>query len=625
MKPTVKQPKRAKLRHAEYYDCQQLQDELYMKSQQDETFGQLMEFVISPENIKLAYRNIKKNTGSHTAGTDRRTIDDLAKLSESEFVAYIQKLFTNYNPKPVKRVEIPKPNGKTRPLGIPCIQDRVVQQCVLQVLEPIMEAKFSNHSYGFRPCRSAEHAIAESFRFINKSQLHYVVDVDIKGFFDHVNHRKLMRQLWTLGIHDTKLLKIIKAMLKAHIKLPDGKMILPTEGTAQGGVISPLLANVVLNELDWWVLSQWELQCDHMQKPLKLQHNKNGGRHRGNEFRRLRKSDLKEMYIVRYADDFKIFCPDYKTAQKTFVAVKQWIEKRLHLQISPEKSKVTNLRRHYSEFLGFKLKVHRKSKKYVVKSHVSDKAVIKIKENLSKQIKEMQKPKDSNELYHKVGKYNSTVMGIQNYYCLATNVNLDFRKIGFKVNTLIKNRLETTKTGKIGLKNIRDRYGASRQVRWIRDIPIVPITYVKCRNPMNKKRKACLYTEIGRQEIHTGLRTDLLKLRQLMLNPVMGQSIEYNDNRISLYAAQYGKCAVTGKTLEIEEIHCHHKTPRHLGGEDNYHNLIIVQNTIHRLIHASKAETIEKLIKQTNLTNNQFVKVNKLRAAAGLKAAIKTP
>ncbi|WP_313180502.1 group II intron reverse transcriptase/maturase [Lacrimispora sp.] len=625
MKPTENSPKRAKSRHAEYYDYQQIQDELYAKSQRDEIFGHLMELIISQENIKMGYRNIKKNHGSHTAGTDKKTIDDLAELPEREFVAYIQKLFTNYQPKPVKRVEIPKPDGKTRPLGIPCIQDRVVQQCVLQVLEPIMEAKFSDHSYGFRPCRSTEHAIAETYRLMQQSHLHYVVDVDIKGFFDHVNHRKLMRQLWTLGIHDTKLLQIIKAMLKAPIRFPNGKLVYPTEGTPQGGLCSPLLANVMLNELDWWIMSQWELQSDHMKNPLKPQFNKKGKRDLGGEFTALRKSNLKEMYIVRYADDFKIFCRDYKTAQKTFVAVKQWIKERLHLEISPEKSKVTNLRKRYSEFLGFKLKVHQKGKKYVVKSHISDKAVLKSQESLSKQVKEMQKPKDSKELYQRAGKYNSMVIGMQNYYSLATNASLDFGKIGYKVKALIKNRLNTTKTGEIGQKYIRDRYGGSGQIRWVQDIPIVPIAYVKCKNPMNKKRKVCPYTEAGRQEIHAGLRIDVEKLRQLMLNPVMGQSIEYNDNRISLYAAQYGKCAVTGRILEVEEIHCHHKIPCHLGGGDSYQNLIIVQNIVHRLIHASVTETIEKLINQINLTNDQLQKVNKLRAAAGLEAVTAVP
>lgn len=248
--------KRTALRNAEYYDQQELFDSLYTRSKNNEVFGHLMEIIASPENIKLAYRNIKRNGGSETAGTDGMTITCFSGMEEKQFVNFIQRRFANYHPKAVRRVEIPKPNGKMRPLGIPCMTDRIIQQCVLQVLEPICEAKFYEHSYGFRPNRSAENAVAylENRMFIGN--LYYVVDVDIKGFFDNVNHRKLLRQLWTLGIRDTKLLQIIKAMLKAPIRLPDGNTVFPDKGTPQGGILSPLLANVVLNELDWWVASQ---------------------------------------------------------------------------------------------------------------------------------------------------------------------------------------------------------------------------------------------------------------------------------------------------------------------------------------------------------------------------------
>ena len=175
--------KKSKLRNAEYYSMQSTFDMLYDQSKKGSNFKNLMGIISSSENIKLAYRNIKRNTGSKTAGVDGRTIAHVSKLTEEQFVHYVRNKLQDYKPKAVRRVEIPKPNGKTRPLGIPAIWDRIVQQCILQVLEPIAEAKFFGRSHGFRPNRSVENAIAQSYRLMQHSKMSYVIDIDIKGFF----------------------------------------------------------------------------------------------------------------------------------------------------------------------------------------------------------------------------------------------------------------------------------------------------------------------------------------------------------------------------------------------------------------------------------------------------------
>ena len=208
-KRKTKSPKVRKLRNAEYYNFQKIQDELYQQSANNKKFTKLMDKILMEENILLAYRNIKRNKGSKTAGTDNKTITDIEKWSTNNLVKHVRKKLEWYKPKPVRRVEIPKPNGKTRPLGIPTIVDRIIQQCILQILEPICEAKFHERNNGFRPCRSTEHALAQTYMYMQISHLHYVVDIDIKGFFDNVSHGKLLKQMWTLGIRDKKLLSII--------------------------------------------------------------------------------------------------------------------------------------------------------------------------------------------------------------------------------------------------------------------------------------------------------------------------------------------------------------------------------------------------------------------------------
>ena len=328
-----KTKKKQKLRNNEYYDIQEMLDGLYEKSKEGKTFQNLVEIITSKENVELAYRNIKKNKGSLTKGVNETTINDLGNEFNDDIVEYIRKRLKNYIPQKIRRVEIPKSNGKTRPLGIPTMEDRLIQQCIYQILEPICEAKFYAHSYGFRPNRSSHHAVSRAMYLINKHKLHYVVNVDIKGFFDNVDHGKLLKQLWTIGIQDKNLLCIISKMLKAEVE----NIGITYKGTPQGGILSPLLANVVLNELDWWIYSQWE--------GIKTQHQYSCNISKN---RALKKSDLKECYIVRYADDFKIFCRTYEDAQKMYIAVKQWLKERLKLEISPEKSKVLNLRKNYS-------------------------------------------------------------------------------------------------------------------------------------------------------------------------------------------------------------------------------------------------------------------------------------
>ena len=581
-----------RLRHNEYYNLQDTFDKLYAESKKGKKFDNLMEIISSPENIRLAYRNIKSNSGSKTYGTDYCTIKDIKSIPIDKYVEIVQRKLSYYQPKPVKRVDIPKTNGKTRPLGIPTIIDRLVQQCILQVLEPICEAKFHERNNGFRPNRSTENAIAQCYRMIQQQRLHFVVDIDIKGFFDNVNHNKLINQMWTMGIRDKQLICIIRAMLKAPIVMPNGDIQYPTCGTPQGGILSPLLSNIVLNELDWWISSQWENMPT--KKEYKCQIHENGSPNKGNLNKALRKTNLKEMYIVRYADDFKIFCRKRSDADKVFIAVKLWLQDRLKLQISEEKSKVVNLKRHYSEFLGYKLKAVKKGNKYVVRSHMRDKAVEKVTKELMEQVKKIQRPKDINQSILEIQRFNQMVEGVQNYYRYATDINIDCSIIQRKVSTIIKNRLKgrVKKHGIIDSKHIKERYGKSQQLRFVDGKPLVPIGYVQTKNPMYKKKSICKYTESGRVEIHKNLQFDeyvLWVMNQLLYNYQHTDSTEFGDNKISLYAAQYGKCAVLGTILDIDDIHCHHKLPKKLGGKDNYQNLVIVHKDVHKLLHGDKA------------------------------------
>lgn len=628
MPKTKQEPSVDSLRHAEYYGMQQTHDDLYAKSKNGELFPKLMDIVLSRENILLAYRNIKANSGSNTPGTDRLTIKNIGCLSTEEVVDKVRRIVDGkrgYYPKPVRRKDIPKPNGSTRPLGIPCIWDRLIQQCIKQVMEPICEAKFSNNSYGFRPGRSVEHAISRTYQLMQLSHLHYVIEFDIRGFFDNVCHTKLIRQIWAMGIHDKHLIYVVKQILKAPIRMPDGSIEHPQRGTPQGGIISPLLANIVLNELDHWVESQWQ---EHpMVRKYAILINKNGGENKGAGYHAMKKTGLKEMFIVRYADDFRIFCRTKSSAERTKIAVTQWLMKRLRLEVSEEKTKIVNVKRRYSEFLGFKIKVHPKAGKQVVTSHICDKRLQAEREKLIGQAKQMVCPRYGKTELDEIRIYNSMVMGIQEYYKIATAVNLDCRFLNRAVMTVLTSRLKTqtgnrlVKTGRKLTKVEKERYGKSAMIRYVAgsDEPIYPIGYIQHKHAKGYPLGKCYYSPTGRRTVHENLRINTPLMLKLMRQPSFGYNAEYMDNRISLFSAQWGKCAVTGRDFRtLDEIHCHHKTPKEAGGSDEYGNLILVLKSVHKLIHAKEASVIVRYSTLLNLDQKQMVALNKLRCLAGL-------
>lgn len=257
------------------------------------------------------------------------------------------------------------------------------------------------------------------------------------------------------------LLYILRQMLSATIKMPDGTFVRPNKGTPQGGIISPLLANIVLNELDHWIDSQWQ------DSPVKHKYSKCNG------YVPMRKTGLKEMYIVRYADDFRIFCRNKTDAERTKAAVTQWLSERLRLDVSPEKTRVVNIKRRYSVFLGFKIRVHPKGQKLVVKSHINDKQLKHVQEKLVKQAKRIGNPRRGRKTQEEISLYNSMVMGIQNYYRIATNVNLDCSVLHRAVMKTLTNRLRTengsnlVKAGRELTQVERKLYGKSKMLRFV--------------------------------------------------------------------------------------------------------------------------------------------------------------
>ena len=602
--------KKDKLRYNEYYDMQHIYDELYAQSKNGNNFYKLLEIIGSEQNICLAYRNLKTNSGSKTAGTDGLTIDDIKHLCDEDIIMKVRSSLDNYQPKSVRRVFIPKSGSdKMRPLGIPCIWDRLVQQCILQVLEPICEPKFHNHSYGFRANRSAHHALGRVTSLINISKYHYCVDVDIKGFFDNVNHGKLLKQIWTLGIRDKRLICIISKMLKAEI---DGEGV-PEKGTPQGGLLSPLLSLIVLNELDWWVSSQWEtFQPKHRNKNGWFQYAKKHTR-------------LKSGFIVRYADDFKIMCSTYEEAQRFYHSTVDFLNKRLKLEISPEKSKVVNLRKNSSDFLGFKIKVIPKGKTkhgYVAKTDMNQKALKKAKTNLKLKVKDIVRHTTT----FQIARYNLAVMGMQNYYCVATNIYNNLTEVSYALLPTTRVRFKkiaklipfetTSQDFQMKTTGIRPQ----TKIIMIADTPLLPINGVKHKNPLNFSQDICNFTEHGRSRIHEEIALVTKgEIRILLEYKDTTKSVEFNDNRISVFIAQQGNCYITNRRHSPTDMVCIYKNITETD-RDKYQNLVFVEIPISKAILTESVQQAKMWLMNYGLSSQQKKKLNKIRANYGYQA-----
>lgn len=270
-----------------------------------------LESILEKDNLNKAFRQVVSNKG--TAGIDDMTVDELEPWIRShphELTNHIQS--GKYRQHPVMRVYIPKDNGEKRPLGIPRVIDRLVQQAVAQELSREFEPIFSDNSYGFRPNRSAHDAIRKVIANANDGY-EYVIDLDLAKFFDTVNHSKLL-QVLSETIKDGRVISLIHKFLRAKI-MDEGKVTTPTIGTPQGGPVSPVLANILLNELD-------------------------------------KELDKRGHHFVRYADDMMIMCKSQRAAQRTYESITKFIEKKLFLNINKDKTKICHLSEDV-KFLGY--------------------------------------------------------------------------------------------------------------------------------------------------------------------------------------------------------------------------------------------------------------------------------
>lgn len=605
----------------------EFQDLLYEKSGQGISFTGLLEAMVNEATIVTAVHNIKSNKGSKTAGIDGVSMDRYLQMPRDELITLIQSAAANYKPKPARRVYIPKSNGKRRPLGIPTMLDRIVQECVRIILEPICEARFYPHSYGFRPYRAQKHAIRDIINVINASckspdQPVWAVEGDIKGCFDNINHRVLLQKLWRIGIHDKRVLKLISQMLKAGY-IESDLFYTTKAGTPQGGILSPLLSNVYLNDFDWYVGRTYmepHRQC----------------KHKCNDTRRLKWAGVTPKYNFRFADDWVILTSTQREALRLKRELTKYFRCKMKLELSQEKTHVTDLREEGIHFLGFVVKAERKRKTpdpktwmpFLVGKPFPDMERLggKIRK-LAKEVRKIGMCEKSNTQAAQIQYVNSVIMGIAQYiqpsicssafHAIDRRVNNTALAVWKKMFPKQYNQMQVPLKTLCNLPHRHEGYDSTTfaveiEGKWF------GITYAFISHSNYESRpfdqKMTPYTADGRKRYvnyrskHKPLPCDRPSINTpediaLSVYAKGKYNFEYFMNREYAYNRDKGKCKCCGRTFS-EDVpkRCHHvnnKLP--IERINKVPNLAWLCESCHRMVHNSpipsgmNAKTVRKI------------------------------
>ena len=606
-------------------------DTLYAEAKSGKKdFHSLLEVICCKENIIDAIRKIKSNKGFETSGVDNISGNDLLQSNANEFFEMILNRFEEYTACKVKRVYIPKKNGKFRPLGIPTIIDRIVQTMIANIIEPIMEGQFYEHSYGFRPMRSIENVYGYLTSLINsKDGRYWIVEGDIKGFFDNVDHNIMIDKLFKYGIRDKRLLMIIKKILKAGIVEENKSIERNLMGTPQGGTLSPLLANIYLTDFDLWVDKQYrKFETDKERKTGETE------KYQSHRIRNIKNSNLKEGYLIRYADDWIIVTSSEEDAIKWKYSCKKFFKDKLKLELSEEKTVITDLSKEKMNFLGISAFVRKGAKNKHTLRTEPNQNMVKVKmKSVYKALIEIRKSSNDAELIENIAKYNEIVRGINQFYEITTlyssilQKDTEWQMRDSLVKTVKRTKLQWTKISRCeNLKDFKRYKNHTSQTLAYNEgtihIGLEKLGAGKSRKPNIKAQWITPYSLEGRIAYEKFNKTKwgtiprnpwftLTNLSDLIAkNPNGIYNLEYFINRPMAYNRDKGRCRVCKKIISLEEVNIHHKdSSLELEKVNKLNNLVTVCKDCHYVEHKKNKPTnkAEQKIGKVKVNQNGVV------------------
>ena len=550
--------------------------------------------VYDDRNVALAVRQLGQSPGRMTPGPDGSNYKTLEKYSVMELAEIVKERLLKKQMDYVKRIYIPKGNGKMRPIGICSIWDKLVEKCIQLVVEPYCETKFVESSFGFREQVSTHNALARVKNYCQT--MPYVLSVDMKDYFGTIDADITYRELWHIGIKDQVILNYIYRFIKKGYFEKSCKVEDP-KGSPQGSILGPLISNDYLHRFDVWLRDQGDCWYD---LDVAKFHSK------GHIRRNLEATNLKIGIHVRYADDILVLCKDHEDAQRFRHSVTNYLTRNMRLVINEDKTKIYDLTKEKMKYLGYDFYVFKQNTKNVKKKgklmvanclpqEKADEIVGKCRELLRAIRKEPS--------FETFNNWNIYVVGIHNYYRGMTHFCESFSKIGWRIKKLFYHTMEKramfTKE-----QSYKNQFLGGRYRSWGKDgyycfggIPIIRIDWANWDSGLISATKGVVRRknpyDYGEKKHKPGVTMEMITY--------LVNTSKYIKNsrlamfRISKYSSVKGISYLSGEFVPVENYHCHHIKPKSKGGTNDFDNLCVLSELEHQILHSSNPEQLYAL------------------------------